>query len=66
MKRTADQEVIVRLRADLAAALATVERQRRRFRDVERELLAHAAEIGSASQARRIIFSIFHRAEKEP
>jgi hypothetical protein len=53
-----------RRQVDLDIALTEVEKHRRRYRDVEQALLALAAEIGSASQARRIIMSVFRRMEK--
>lgn len=50
---------------DLAVALAAHAQLRRRLDAIEQALLARAGDIGSASQARRIIFSVF-RSEAEP
>jgi hypothetical protein len=49
-----------RMGEDLATALTATARQRKRMKAIEETLLAKAHDIGSASQARRIIFSVFH------
>jgi hypothetical protein len=49
---------------DLSTACQANLTQRRRFSHVEEDLLAHASEIGSASQAKRIIHMAFRNSEK--
>jgi hypothetical protein len=56
----------VRSQDDLAAVFAANAKHRRHDREAERELLAHAHEIASASQARRIITTVFSRIKERP
>jgi hypothetical protein len=53
------------LEENLTAAYVTNTRLRRRFTEVEELLLAKAHDIASASQARRIIVSVFHQVRQE-
>jgi len=55
-----------RAKEDLAASLTVNARYRQRIKDIREKLLAQAGLIASASEARRIIFTIFEQDARRP